>query len=380
MTNQTSPFLSFCAIVKNEEENLDRCLASVAPYVDEIVVVDTGSQDNTLDIAQKYGAKIGYFPWCNDFSAARNYAISQASGHWIFMLDADHELIINSTNFPDITSSSSQLLAYLINIKDAYCQEGLSIFQSPILFRNIPELRYQGAYHEILTYNQQALPSGSCQSLESIELLHYGYGANQLEQKAKQRIALLESLLETQGFSLMLLLTLEGMSQAIKQTEKIKICRERALEYLTPYLLSGEPPEDFRAVVTWIFLLGTQSFEEQDYETTRLLCQRGLEWSTDYPPLIYLTGELLTVLGFYLGAIPYYQKCLDLGETGTYNKNEPFDLGYTNTYPAYRLGCTFAELKDWDQAQSALKLALSFSPDYAPAQEALIKIEELINP
>ena len=178
----------------------------------------------------------------------------------------------------------------------------------------------------------------------------------------------------------MLLLTLEGMSQAIKQTEKIKICRERALEYLTPYLLSGEPPEDFRAVITWIFLLGTQSFEEQDYETTMLLCQRGLEWSAEYPPLIYLTGELLTVLGFYLGAIPYYQKCLDLGKTKTYNKKEPFDLGYTNTYPAYRLGCTFAELKDWDQAQSALKLALSFSPDYAPAQEALIKIEELLNP
>ena len=380
MTNQTSPFLSFCAIVKNEGDNLDRCLASVAPYVDEIVIVDTGSQDHTLDVAQKYRSKIGYFPWCDDFSAARNYAISQVSGQWIFMLDADHELIIKSPNFPDITASNSQLLAYLIDIKDAYYQGGLSIFQAPILFRNIPELRYQGAYHEILTYHQQALPTGSCKSLESVELLHYGYSANQLEQKAKRRITILESILETQGFSLMLLLTLEGMSQVTDQIEKIKNCREKALEYLTPYLLSGEPPEDFRAVVTWIFLLGTQSFEEQDYETTRLLCQRGLEWSTDYPPLIYLTGELLTVLGFYLGAIPYYQKCLDLGETGTYNKNEPFDLGYTNTYPAYRLGCTFAELKDWDQAQSALKLALSFSPDYAPAQEALIKIEELINP
>ncbi len=70
--SQSKPFLSLCMIVKNEGKNLERCLKSAKPYVDEIVIVDTGSQDNTLEIAAQYGAKLDYFEWCDDFAAARN--------------------------------------------------------------------------------------------------------------------------------------------------------------------------------------------------------------------------------------------------------------------------------------------------------------------
>ena len=62
-----SPRLSLCMIVKDEKENLSRCLESAKPYVDEIIVVDTGSQDGTLEIALLYGAKVDYFKWCDDF-------------------------------------------------------------------------------------------------------------------------------------------------------------------------------------------------------------------------------------------------------------------------------------------------------------------------
>jgi len=81
--------LSVCMIVKNEEAHLAKCLMSVKPVVDEMIVVDTGSSDRSKDIAAALGARVFEYPWTNDFSEARNYSLAQASGDWILVLDAD---------------------------------------------------------------------------------------------------------------------------------------------------------------------------------------------------------------------------------------------------------------------------------------------------
>ncbi|HWY86284.1 MAG TPA: glycosyltransferase, partial [Gemmataceae bacterium] len=87
-----SPSVSLCMIVKNEEDNLPACLASVSGLTDEIIVVDTGSTDRTREIARDAGAKVFEFPWVDSFSAARNESIRHASGQWIFWMDADDRL------------------------------------------------------------------------------------------------------------------------------------------------------------------------------------------------------------------------------------------------------------------------------------------------
>lgn len=81
--------LSSCMIVKNEEKNLKNCLAKLAAFIDEIIIVDTGSTDSTRTIASEFTNKIYDFKWCNDFSRARNFSISKASNDWILVLDAD---------------------------------------------------------------------------------------------------------------------------------------------------------------------------------------------------------------------------------------------------------------------------------------------------
>jgi glycosyltransferase involved in cell wall biosynthesis len=81
--------ISLCMIVKNEERYLDRCLSSIADLVDEIIIVDTGSKDNTKAIAARHAARIFDFPWIYDFAAARNYAFDQASMQYQMWLDAD---------------------------------------------------------------------------------------------------------------------------------------------------------------------------------------------------------------------------------------------------------------------------------------------------
>lgn len=85
--------ISVCIITKNEADHLDKCLNSLSPYPFEIIVVDTGSSDNSKEIARKYTDKVFDFEWINDFSAARNFSISRASHNMIFVLDTDELLV-----------------------------------------------------------------------------------------------------------------------------------------------------------------------------------------------------------------------------------------------------------------------------------------------
>ena len=84
--------VSMCMIVKNEQSILKRCLDSYAGIYDELIIVDTGSTDNTKEIAAQYTDKVYNFAWCDDFAEARNFAFSKASCDYILSVDADEEL------------------------------------------------------------------------------------------------------------------------------------------------------------------------------------------------------------------------------------------------------------------------------------------------
>jgi|GEM_PF-204877 len=99
--------ISLCMIVKNEQEHLARCLQTVKTIVDEMIVVDTGSLDRTKELATIFGAKVFDFVWVNDFSSARNYSLSKASGDWIFVLDGDET--ISPGDYPVIRELTSKM-------------------------------------------------------------------------------------------------------------------------------------------------------------------------------------------------------------------------------------------------------------------------------
>lgn len=89
--------LSLCMIVRDNQGTLPACLEGIRPWVDEMVVVDTGSRDATPAIAQSFGAQLFQFPWCDDFAAARNESLRQARGEWLFWMDSDDT--IDAENF-----------------------------------------------------------------------------------------------------------------------------------------------------------------------------------------------------------------------------------------------------------------------------------------
>ena len=98
--------ISACMIVKNEEEMLPNCLESIRSWVDEIIIVDTGSTDKTVEIAKSYGAKIYNQVWTKDFSFHRNYSISKATCDWVFIIDADEEFVLD--DLPTLRRATAQ--------------------------------------------------------------------------------------------------------------------------------------------------------------------------------------------------------------------------------------------------------------------------------
>lgn len=188
------PFISACVIVRNEANNLPRWLSSVKEYADEIIVVDTGSDDNSKAVAVKAGAKVFDFKWINDFSAAKNFALEQASGKWIAFPDADEyfdessqgkvrgllESLDGQENIKGITCP-------LYNIDTDDGDKILSIAVQLRLFRNSSDLRYEGAVHEIVG----GILRENIYYTQELSITHTGYSSRQQKQKSERNLQLL---------------------------------------------------------------------------------------------------------------------------------------------------------------------------------------------
>jgi len=176
--------LSLSMIVKNEEKYLRDCLESVKGVVDEIVLVDTGSSDETIKIAEEFGAKIFHFKWINDFSAARNFSLSKCSGDWILYLDADERLdkeSIKRVNEIKATNKLHGVYCSLYNVDEINNKPKLQKYTR--LFKNSPGIYFTGRAHEqienSLIKKKYALVNSD------ITITHLGYNVSRTELKNK---------------------------------------------------------------------------------------------------------------------------------------------------------------------------------------------------
>ncbi len=216
--------LSACWIVKNESAVLARSIKSLQDAVDEMVVVDTGSSDDTVEIAKELGARVEHFEWIKDFAAARNFAISKTTGEIVIFLDADEWFVPALTaqdretifEYFNKIATLNALSVMLTNIdtKTQIKQDQLGVIR---IFKKDPHVYYKGAIHEILIDDRTpSLFSHEC----SFSLHHSGYSAEIMPQKMARNIELLEKELE---------------NPAISEEEKIKtkayLMREYRLDY-----------------------------------------------------------------------------------------------------------------------------------------------------
>ncbi|WP_255539985.1 tetratricopeptide repeat protein [Dolichospermum sp. LEGE 00240] len=165
-------------IVKNEETTLPKCLGSVNNFVDEIVVLDTGSTDKTPQVAQQFGAKVHHFPWDNNFSSARNEALKYVTGDWILVLDADETLTDEIIPLlKSVISKEEYLVINLVRQEVGSTQSPYSLVSR--LFRHHPNIYFDRPYHALIDDSVTAIltqePHWQIGYLPGVAILHTGY-------------------------------------------------------------------------------------------------------------------------------------------------------------------------------------------------------------
>lgn len=184
---QKSETVSLCMIVKNEAENLADCLKSVGDFADEIIVVDTGSTDRTVEIAESLGARVEHFAWIDDFAAARNESIRYATGGWIFWMDADDRLSPPDVNRlkQAVVSGEADVYACGVVGNTADNERIRTTAHHFRLFRNGLGLKFVYPLHEDLALRQAHRPVTIAYT--NIHIEHTGYDIDPAQFKAKAR-------------------------------------------------------------------------------------------------------------------------------------------------------------------------------------------------
>jgi tetratricopeptide (TPR) repeat protein len=305
--------LSLCMIVKDEEAMLPRCLAAVAPAVDEIVIVDTGSSDRTIEIAREYNANVIEKEWTGSFSDARNVSFEAATGDWIIYLDADEVLVADDVQrLKALTGRTWREAFYLV--ETSYTGElgdGAALTNNALrVFRNRPHYRFEGRLHEQIAHNLPLYAAGRIEQ-SPVRIEHYGYLGAVRDAKEKSRRNL--ELLRTQQA--------ESPSDAFLH-----------FNLGTEYSVIGDYNSALIELTQAWNLVKSQGQEDRDYVPALLQrlvtalrhCGRpseaidradeALERFPGFTDMVFAQGLAALASGREDDAIGYWERCIEMGD------------------------------------------------------------------
>lgn len=348
--------ISVCIIAKNEESRIEQCLASVKPCGFEIVVVDTGSTDRTKEIAAKYADKVLDFAWCDDFSAARNFSLREASNNWIFMIDCDEtikEIDVEELNYFRKHLSESVGSVSRENLVTENGVLTLNNIDYTERFFNKKLYHYTGIIHEQLTpIRGTEIPN----LLLHTTLLHTGYDMTPEEQEAKYRrnFTLLEKQAAMDPENPYLYYQLGKTCEILEDFPRACTYYDKGLEF--------DVDPELAYVQAMVVSYGNALLRSGQAETA--LGFEGIydEFSsvTDF---VYLMGNIYNDNGMPEQALEQYQKALQM-PPGRQN-------GANSFLPFYQSGMIFEALGNLETAAALYRKC----GDFAPAAERLAALQ-----
>ncbi|KUP23872.1 glycosyltransferase family 2 protein [Paenibacillus sp. DMB5] len=346
--------ISLCMIVKNEENILARCLDSIKDKVDEMIIVDTGSTDNTVEIAKQYNASVYTFAWTNDFSEARNYSLRQATKEYILVLDADEYLDPEADLHQEL---SSRLDYYLFNIKN-YHSYGQSFTHSAVrLFKNDADLYYENRLHEHLNVvGNDALKGGEAGAL----IHHTGYNAETMIEKDKIN----------RNLPLML--------QAVRENPDAYNLYNMGKTYLSlnehlkavEFFKKAYPLSTNRVFLPELLVKLAYSLGELDRNEEGLsILNDAVNVFPQETEMWYIRGELFAKTGYYIDAVASFEQCLKIGDSGS------LVLEGSGSYKALEsLGGVYEKQRQLTKGFDAVLKSLQAKKNYTPALKRYFNI------
>ncbi|WP_054739610.1 glycosyltransferase family 2 protein [Cellulosilyticum ruminicola] len=354
--------ISLVMIVKNEEANLPRCLESVQGIVDEIVIVDTGSEDNTKEIAKQFGAKVYDFEWCNDFSAARNYALSKATGDWNLVLDAD-EYIISGTKSDLVNGLKKGTVGQILLIdvfKDKMNKEEELSYSKIYLSRIMSKgTKYIGKIHEQI---DSKLPRVKV----NLEVGHDGYLH---KDKSERNLAILYDVIKKDEKN-------SYMLYQLAHTLFVAGKNEQAMMWYEKYYKVSKLNEGYRcsAIVDYLYSM----IQIGKLEKGITIIEKEKANYYDSPDFNFVCATfyrelVLSNVEKYINYLPliesYYINCLEIGETTKYTSV----VGTGSYAAAYNLGVWYEVSKQFDKAKVCYEMAIEWGYEKAAERIKLLK-------
>ncbi|MDJ0579951.1 tetratricopeptide repeat protein [Crocosphaera sp.] len=348
--------LSLCMIVKNEEVILSKCLESVQNVVDEMVVMDTGSTDKTVEIAQKFGAVVPTFPWGDDFAEARNEALKYVTGDWVLVLDADE--VLNQKVAPQIKEAIAKEENLVVNL----VRHEIGSSQSPYslvsrLFRKHPEVNFARPYHAIIDDSVSELLKKENHwkivDLPAISVFHYGYtpGAIASLNKYNRAQTAMESFIKEHPNDPYTCSKLGALyAQIGKEKQAIKLFKQG--------LKSNKA--DIHVLYELHYHLGNLYAKQEDKEKAIKHYQKAIEQPIMAPLKLGShnnIGVVLQSMGDYKNAAQAYETTLKIDPT--------FITGY------YNFAMTLTAMGRLADAVAIYEKLISLTPNYAAAYQNL---------
>ncbi len=367
--------ITLCLVARDEAEFLPECLESVQGVVDEIVLVDTGSTDETPEIARRYGAKVLTCEWDDDFSRPRNLALEHATGDWILVLDADERLHSRSRSVIREGARHPQFVAYYIEVVNILNRENPNdafIHRAIRMFRRLPCARWEGRIHE------QILPSllaagGKPATLRNAQIIHWGYEAEVMRRRGKSQrnVQLLRQTLHEnpqdafQWFNLGNTLYNQGDYQGACDA------LQRACEQILP-------TEDYAPLAWSQWISSLQMLKRYD-EAIRV-GQQALKQGLEHPLIYFTLAQSYLLNGSVqetIETLKQARRCaMRIGLLSADGETLLASSGYTGdpTVVTFKWHLTMARalmlLNRLEEAEAHLERVLRERPDYAEAHLA----------
>ncbi|MBU0983637.1 MAG: tetratricopeptide repeat protein, partial [candidate division Zixibacteria bacterium] len=366
--------VSVCMIVKNEEELLPDCLESVRDWADEIVIVDTGSTDRTVEIAEQYGARIFHQAWEGDFSKHRNYSLEQATCDWIFIIDADERF--RPEGLPGLRAllDRDDCSAISIDVYNLYRSGAgsMSFLPSVRFFRRSLGLRYEGIVHNSLNTTADTLVH---RAPARIDHLGYDLSDDRMARKAVRTSSLLEQQLQENPdntfalFNYAQLLCGRRADDVTANADRIISMASRAVQ-----LTSGEPENGRHVHLMCLNQLAWTYFFTDRIEEAVSCADRALALKPDYLDPLLLRGHIAIKRDDRKEAIARYREYLEA--QGRYDASQETESMIINHVDSrvnalYALGMIMELEGRPDEAKDLYRATLEIDPDYLDANAHL---------
>lgn len=353
-----NPKLSLCMIVKNEEEFLDECLSSVRGLVDEIVIVDTGSTDSTVAIAERHGAKVFYLPWPGDFSIARNESLKHATGDWILVLDADEHIPEKFHNQIRSAIAQTKHVMYSLEIVNLNSTGDSFHVRLARLFRNMPEIRFEGQIHEQAITSVERL--GLSHSIVNAQIIHKGYLAHYYisreKSKRNMKILLEQNAREPENSYIWFQMGQEYNNMG--NFEEGQAALLKSLNMLKDQKIAAHKAA--YGAAAYMGLLLSYETKRDDDDKVLAIADEALRDFPTYPDLHYIKGQLCIQMKRYEDAIKCFEKCRSLPQQITFSGNFPAATTYK---PLLGMAVAYNELGKIVQAKRAYREAIRLWKD-----------------